>query len=264
MLRNIGLGLLVVVVLLAFVVYGVGIGLFQADQHAGTPSARSIDPDLIDMKEQAVREAALDIGVARPKQVLFGDLHVHSTFSFDAFTLSLPMTGGDGAHPVADACDFARHCSSLDFWSINDHAITLSPRRWSETVESIRQCNELAGSESQPDLVTYLGWEWTQVGATPETHLSNAVYPPLVVDIQQGGELHSVSDRHVQLLEHVPSNPPLSRERLHYRAQLRTKEGQPGPGHEFGDASALERHVTVDVQDSVVEAPAQDDLGVCE
>jgi hypothetical protein len=170
MLRKIGLGLLVVVALVVFIVYGVGIGLFKADQHAGTPRARAIDPDLIDLKESAVREAALDVGVARPKQILFGDLHVHSTFSFDAFTLSLPMSGGDGAHPVSDACDFARHCSSLDFWSINDHAITLSPRRWSETVESIRQCNELAGSETAPDLVTYLGWEWTQVGATPKTH----------------------------------------------------------------------------------------------
>ena len=170
MLRKLGLSLLVAIALAVAIVYAAGIGLFAATQHAGSPSARSIDAGLIAEKEEAVREAALDVGVARPKQILFGDLHVHSTFSFDAFTLSLPMTGGDGAHPVADACDFARHCSSLDFWSINDHAITLTPRRWSETVDAIRQCNEIAGSESNPDLVTYLGWEWTQVGATPATH----------------------------------------------------------------------------------------------
>ena len=54
------------------------------------------------------------------------------------------------------------------------------------------------------------------MGATPEIHLSDAVDPPLVVHIQQRGELHSVSDRHVQLLEHVPSNRTLSRERLHH------------------------------------------------
>ena len=170
MLRKLGMLLLVSVVLIAAVVYAAGIGLFARNQHAGSPGARAIDPGFIAAKEQAVREAALDVGVARPKQILFGDLHVHSTFSFDAFTLSLPMTGGDGAHPVADACDFARHCSSLDFWSINDHAITLTPRRWKETIDSIRQCNDIAGSESNPDLVTYLGWEWTQVGATPATH----------------------------------------------------------------------------------------------
>jgi hypothetical protein len=134
------------------------------------PEARAVDAAFVAEKEAAVSEAALDVGVARPKQILFGDLHVHSTFSFDAFTLSLPMSGGDGAHPVSDACDFARHCSSLDFWSINDHAITLTPRRWNETIDAIRQCNEISGSESNPDLVTYLGWEWTQVGATPATH----------------------------------------------------------------------------------------------
>ena len=170
MLRKIGLGVLALVVLIAVVVYAAGSGLFAKTQHAGLPEARAIAGDFIDEKEKAVREAALDVGVARPKQILFGDLHVHSTFSFDAFTLSLPMSGGDGAHPVSDACDFARHCSSLDFWSINDHAITLTPRRWSETVAAIRQCNEISGSQSNPDLVTYLGWEWTQVGATPSTH----------------------------------------------------------------------------------------------
>jgi hypothetical protein len=54
--------------------------------------------------------------------------------------------------------------------SINDHAVTLTPRRWKETIAAIRQCNDIAGSERHPDLVTYLGWEWTQVGATPSTH----------------------------------------------------------------------------------------------
>jgi len=170
MLRKLGLSLLMVVALIAAVLYAAGIGLFAARQHAGTPSARAIDAAFITEKQAAVREAALDVGVARPKQILFGDLHVHSTFSFDAFALSLPMAGGTGAHPVSDACDFARHCSSLDFWSINDHAITLTPRRWAETVDAIRQCNDLAGEGVSPDLVTYLGWEWTQVGATPATH----------------------------------------------------------------------------------------------
>jgi hypothetical protein len=170
LIRKLVIAVLVLAVVCLAVVYAAGVGLFTSTQHAGSPSAPPIASAFVEAKEEAVRSAALDVGVARPKQILFGDLHVHSTFSFDAFTLSLPMSGGDGAHPVSDACDYARHCSSLDFWSINDHAITLTPRRWKETVAAIRQCNDIAGNERNPDLVTYLGWEWTQVGMTPKDH----------------------------------------------------------------------------------------------
>ena len=58
---------------------------------------------------------------------------------------SLPILQGEGAHPDADACDFARFCSSLDFWSINDHAEASSPRRWRETKEAIRLVGRLEG-----------------------------------------------------------------------------------------------------------------------
>jgi hypothetical protein len=104
------------------------------------------------------------------KQVLFGDFHVHTTFSFDAFLMNLPMTGGSGTRPPADACDFARYCSALDFWSINDHAENLTADLWQETVDSVRRCNEVAGDPVNPDLVTYLGWEWSHIGSTPESH----------------------------------------------------------------------------------------------
>jgi len=112
--------------------------------------------------EAATREPA--------KQILFGDLHAHTTFSADAFLMSLPMVQGEGAHPPADACDFARFCSNLDFWSINDHAEAISPQHWQETKESIRQCNAVSGDLQNPDVVAFLGWEWTQVGQTPEDH----------------------------------------------------------------------------------------------
>src|SRR5262245_28400368 len=125
---------------------------------------------MLDDRARADREAGRALGAAHPKQVLFGDLHVRTTFSFDAFTLSLPVLGGEGAHPPADACDFARYCSSLDFWSINDHDFSITPRHWRETIDSIRQCNEVAGDPASPDLVAFLGWEWTQVGRSPEDH----------------------------------------------------------------------------------------------
>jgi hypothetical protein len=113
---------------------------------------------------------AATLGATGPSRILFGDLHVHTTFSSDAFIRSLPMLNGEGAHPPADACDFARYCAALDFWSINDHAEGTSPRMWREIKESIRQCNAVAGDPDNPDMVSLLGWEWTQSNPDPDRH----------------------------------------------------------------------------------------------
>jgi hypothetical protein len=121
-------------------------------------------------RTSAQQDAAVELGRATPGQILFGDLHVHTTFSSDAFIRSLPMLNGEGAHPPADACDFARHCAALDFWSINDHAEGTSPRMWQEIKESIRQCNAVAGDPGNPDMVSLLGWEWTQSNPDPDRH----------------------------------------------------------------------------------------------
>jgi len=136
---------------------------------------------------------------AARKQILFGDLHVHTTYSIDAFVFSLPIFASEGVHPPADACDFARYCSALDFFSINDHAESLTPERWRATLESLRECNARAGDPSDPDLVAFVGWEWTQVGSTPEQHwghknvivpgLSDAEVPPRPIAFLPESEL---------------------------------------------------------------------------
>jgi hypothetical protein len=170
MLRILLVSVAVLVIGLLGFVYAMGRGTFVERPRAGEAQGPAVPADEVAQRAARVQRAARGVGLLRPKQILFGDLHVHTTFSFDAFQMSLPMAGGDGAHPVADACDFARYCAGLDFWSINDHAITLTPRRWQETIESIRQCNAVAGGGDNPDLVSYLGWEWTQVGSTPQNH----------------------------------------------------------------------------------------------
>lgn len=126
--------------------------------------------ETVDAREAVQQQTARLVGAPSDKTILFGDLHVHTTWSMDAFLKSLPLLQGEGAHPPADACDFARYCSALDFFSINDHAEGLTPAQWGETIDSIRQCNEVAGDPSRPDLVAFLGWEWTQIGNTPQDH----------------------------------------------------------------------------------------------
>jgi hypothetical protein len=136
----------------------------------GQPTDVRVPVDVIAARERDQAEAAKALTPTQPKQILFGDLHVHTTFSTDAFLWSLPMVQGDGAHPLADACDYARYCSALDFWSINDHAEATTPRRWRETRDAIRQCNAIAGDAANPDVTVFTGWEWSQVGRTPADH----------------------------------------------------------------------------------------------
>jgi hypothetical protein len=145
-------------------------GAFGSHQGPGEIAASAIPPEIVAARAETDRTAATAIGVAAEKQILFGDLHVHTTFSPDAFQTSLPLLQGDGVHPPADACDFARFCSALDFWSITDHAEGLTEAHWNETKDSIRQCNAVAGDPANPDVVAFLGWEWTQIGQTRETH----------------------------------------------------------------------------------------------
>jgi hypothetical protein len=168
--KKLVVGLIVFVGFALLVLHWLGSGGLGDHWGAGAPRDTALSSVLIESRANHQERTALDIGVAQPKQILFGDLHVHSTFSLDAFMMALPASGGEGAHPVSDACDFARHCSALDFWSINDHAVVLDQRSWEETVTAIRQCNEVAGDPQNPDVTAYLGWEWTQMGTNPDNH----------------------------------------------------------------------------------------------
>lgn len=125
----------------------------------------------INARDAEQRTAKKKLQVENAKQILFGDMHVHSTYSVDAFRFSLPLTQGSrGAFPPADACDYARYISQLDFYWMTDHAEAYTPQHWKDAVESVRQCNAVSGDPKNPDLVAFVGWEWTQMGETAKNH----------------------------------------------------------------------------------------------
>ncbi len=170
MLKKILLGLGAVILLLAAAYFSIAAGWYGEHEGPGTIAKQS-RPDAVTVARIGAQKAATyHVGGDLSKQILFGDFHVHTTFSTDAFMGSLPLLGGEGSHPPADACDFARFCSALDFWSITDHAENMPYRHWEEIVDTIRQCNAAAGDQQNPDTVAFLGWEWTQVGLTVANH----------------------------------------------------------------------------------------------
>ena len=175
---------LLIVVLAGLYVGGAWLRLYGRHEGPGQITATRIPDAVVQARAHAQATAARALAAPPPKQILFGDLHVHTTFSTDAFLWSLPMMQGEGAHPLADACDYARFCSALDFWSINDHAEASTPRRWRETKEAIRQCQAVSGNPDNPDVAVFLGWEWSQVGRTPEDHYGhkNVIFKGLADD----------------------------------------------------------------------------------
>ncbi|WP_395645239.1 DUF3604 domain-containing protein [Terricaulis sp.] len=179
----IGVGVLVLILLgLGITAYGAASwDWFGRTRGAGTIEGRAVPAEVIAARGQAQATAASALGQPADERVLFGDLHVHTTFSTDAFMWSLPLFGGEGVHPLADACDFARYCSQLDFFAVTDHAEAITPARWQETRESIRQCNAISGDPQSPDMVSFIGFEWSQVGRTPADHYGhkNVIFPGL-------------------------------------------------------------------------------------
>jgi hypothetical protein len=145
-------------------------------QERGVISGAALPAEIVEQREAEQAAAAANTPDGKSpadSRILFGDLHVHTTFSPDAFIMSVPIMGGSGLRSPADACDFARYCSALDFWSINDHAEGITPRLWKETRKSIRECNARSGDPENPDLVAFLGWEWSQVNTQRALHFGH-------------------------------------------------------------------------------------------
>ena len=141
-------------VFIIFGIYTAGIylDLYGELESPGVSVNSELPKSLVDDKLLAQKS------FGKEKQILFGDTHVHTTYSTDAFLWSLPILNGEGPHPISDACDFARFCANLDFWVSTDHAEALTPRKWKSIKEAVRNCNNPTDPK-EPDLVTFLGYE---------------------------------------------------------------------------------------------------------
>lgn len=169
---------------LGLYITGIFMGWHGRTRGPGEIIGEAIPAEIVAARRETQRAALDAIGAERETEILFGDLHVHSTFSTDAFVWALPLLRGEGANPIADACDFARYCSALDFWSITDHAEALTPSRWQQELESLQRCEARSANMSTPDVIPFIGFEWTQVAALPEDHYGhkNVIFRSLDAD----------------------------------------------------------------------------------
>jgi len=183
-----------------------------ADRPAGEITGARLAALELAKRDEAQRLAAA--GLARlsraarehpHEQILFGDLHVHTTYSLDAFTMELPLMKLQGIHTPADACDFARHCAGLDFYALTDHAESLTREHWQATKESVRNCNALAGDGDDPDLIAFTGFEWTQMDTAPNRHWGhkNVIFRGTAEEELPARPIGSRADESIGLFENV-------------------------------------------------------------
>ena len=93
MLRGLLIALAALVAALLGFVFALSRGWLGDDEVAGDPVAIR-RPGAVVGSRQAVQSDTIEsLGASRDKQVLFGDFHVHTTFSFDSFLMNLPMAG---------------------------------------------------------------------------------------------------------------------------------------------------------------------------
>jgi len=169
-IRVILLAVGVLVLILGVYVIGIFQGWHGRTRGPGEIVGAEIPANIVAERRTGQREQQAALGGSPDTEILFGDLHVHSTFSTDAFVWALPLLRGEGANPLADACDFARYCSALDFWAITDHAEALTPARWTQSLQTMQQCEAQSSTGRVPDVIPFIGFEWTQVAPLPEDH----------------------------------------------------------------------------------------------
>jgi len=94
--------------------------------------------------------------------IYWGDLHVHTAYSLDAWA-----SGWTRGRYLKEAGIFALYCAKLDFVAFTDHSEMLTNADyWKDAIATARAMNEAAGrsldGNGDPAIVVFPGWEWTQ------------------------------------------------------------------------------------------------------
>jgi len=114
-MRKLLASLLLLIVFSVFIFFGGAVlKIFGSLDGPGVIEGKVLPSNVVEERANRVNLVKSELEVLDDKQILFGDLHVHTTYSTDAFMWSLPFMNGKGASPIADACDYARFCSALD------------------------------------------------------------------------------------------------------------------------------------------------------
>jgi len=131
-------------------------------------------------------------------RVLWGDTHVHTSYSFDAWlTMVQSIPEADETYgeiiydrDVREACDYAHYCSRLDFMVSTEHAENVTVPLWSQIKTELRDCDADLGDDTKyglKPLHVFAGFEWTQGNPVRDAETSsstqyghkNVIYPDL-------------------------------------------------------------------------------------
>ena len=122
---------------------------------AGTNSGKSVLPVTDGVLESATRPVAVEVSHHPQRVALFGDLHVHTENSFDAYAFGSLATPADAyryargeaiPHPVGFDIQLDR---PLDFYAVTDHAMLMGVARAAADTDS--EVSRLAISASMHD-----------------------------------------------------------------------------------------------------------------
>ncbi len=154
MLKRIALGAVLLIALAFLAVWGAGQGWLGELETPGTVHATPRTVARSEAETRAQREGAHALGVESAKQILFGDLHVHTTFSFDAFLLSLPRWPAARARtrrptPATSRASARRSISGRSTTTPRDSLRATGARRSTRSASATRSAGDGRGARTR-------------------------------------------------------------------------------------------------------------------